>query len=44
LNESSGLYEHLPTEDPHSLLDLDIEKPGFPTGHDILIAVKATGL
>ncbi|HXX95965.1 MAG TPA: alcohol dehydrogenase catalytic domain-containing protein [Candidatus Bathyarchaeia archaeon] len=33
-----GLYKHLPIEDPQSLVDLDIQEP---TGHDLLVAIKA---
>ena len=36
-----GLYKHLPIEDPQSLLDLDIQQPKNPTGHDLLVAIKA---
>lgn len=36
-----GLYENLPIDDPKSLVDLDIEQPKNPTGHDLLIAIKA---
>jgi NADPH:quinone reductase len=36
-----GLYKHLPIEDPQSLVDLDIEQPKYPTGHDLLVAIKA---
>jgi NADPH:quinone reductase-like Zn-dependent oxidoreductase len=36
-----GLYKHLPIEDPQSLVDLDIQQPQHPTGHDLLIAIKA---
>jgi NADPH:quinone reductase-like Zn-dependent oxidoreductase len=35
------LYKHLPIEDPHSLVDLDIQQPKHPTGHDLLVAIKA---
>ena len=27
-----GLYKHLPIEDSQSLVDLDIQDPGHPTG------------
>ena len=33
-----GLYKHLPIEDPQSLVDLDIQEPNHPTGHDLLVA------
>jgi NADPH:quinone reductase len=36
-----GLYKHLPIEDPQSLVDLDIQQPQHPTGHDLLVAIKA---
>jgi NADPH:quinone reductase len=36
-----GLYKHLPIEDPQSLVDLDIQQPKHPTGHDLLVAIKA---
>jgi len=36
-----GLYKHLPIEDPQSLVDLDIQQPTHPTGHDLLVAIKA---
>jgi NADPH:quinone reductase-like Zn-dependent oxidoreductase len=36
-----GLYKHLPIEDPHSLVDLDVEQPEYPTGHDLLVAIRA---
>jgi NADPH2:quinone reductase len=36
-----GLYKHLPIEDPHSLVDLDVEQPKYPTGHDLLVAIRA---
>jgi hypothetical protein len=36
-----GLYKHLPIEDPESLFDLDIQQPKNPTGHDLLVAIKA---
>ena len=36
-----GLYKHLPIEDPQSLVDLDIQEPNHPTGHDLLVAIKA---
>jgi hypothetical protein len=36
-----GLYKHLPVEDPQSLVDLDIQQPNHPTGHDLLVAIKA---
>jgi len=39
-----GLYKHLPIEDPQSLVDLHIEKPALPIGHDLLIAVKAVSV
>lgn len=35
-----GIYEHLPINDPNSLVDLTIEKP-IPKGHDLLVEVKA---
>ena len=35
-----GLYKHLPIEDPQSLVDLDIQEPNHPTGHDLLVAIK----
>ena len=36
-----GLYKHLPIEDPQSLVDLDIQEPNHPTGHDLLVSIKA---
>src|SRR5262249_29170450 len=36
-----GLYKHLPIEDPQSLVDLDIQQPKLPIGHDLLVAIKA---
>jgi NADPH:quinone reductase len=36
-----GLYKHLPIEDSQSLVDLDIKDPDHPTGHDLLISIKA---
>ena len=36
-----GLYKHLPIEDPQSLVDLDIQEPDHPTGHDLLVSIKA---
>jgi cation transport ATPase len=35
-----GLYKHLPIEDLQSLVDLDIQQPNHPTGHDLLVAIK----
>ena len=37
-------YENLPIDDPRSLVDLDIEQPKNPTGHDLLIAIKAISM
>jgi NADPH:quinone reductase len=39
-----GLYKHLPIEDPQSLVDLDIQQPNHPTGHDLLVAIKAVSV
>ena len=36
-----GLYKHLPIDDPESLVDLDIQQPQHPTGHDLLVAIKS---
>jgi hypothetical protein len=36
-----GLNKHLPIEDPQSLVDLDIQEPNHPTGHDLLVTIKA---
>ncbi len=36
-----GLYKNLPIDDPKSLIDLEIEQPKHPAGHDILVAIKA---
>ena len=36
-----GLYKHLPIEDSQSLVDLDIQQSPHPTGHDLLVAIKA---
>jgi len=36
-----GLYKHLPIEDSQSLVDLDIQEPNHPTGHDLLVSIKA---
>jgi len=38
-----GFTRYLPVEDTNAFLDLDIEKP-TPTGHDILVAVKAVAV
>ena len=35
-----GLYEHLPIENPESLIDVDIAKP-VASGRDLLVRVKA---
>lgn len=35
-----GLYKYLPIENQQSLIDLELPKPE-PTGHDLLVAVKA---
>ena len=35
-----GLYEYLPIENEHSLIDLELKKP-VATGKDLLVAVKA---
>ena len=35
-----GLYEHLPVENPESLIDVDIAKP-VASGRDLLVRVKA---
>ena len=35
-----ALTHHLPIDDPASLLDVDLPKP-VPSGHDILVAIKA---
>ena len=42
--EAVGLYKHLPIEDPQSLVDLDIQQPNYPTGHDLLVAIKAVSV
>jgi NADPH2:quinone reductase len=39
-----GLYKHLPIEDPQSLVDLDIQQPKHPKGHDLLVAIKAISI
>jgi NADPH:quinone reductase len=39
-----GLYKHLPIEDPQSLVDLDNQEPNHPTGHDLLVSIKATSV
>jgi NADPH:quinone reductase len=36
-----GLYKYLPIEDSQSLVDLDVQQPEHPTGHDLLVAIKA---
>jgi len=36
-----GLYKHLPIEDPHSLVDLDIQETNHPIGQDLLVSIKA---
>ena len=36
-----GLYKHLPIEDSQSLVDLDIKDPDHPTGHNLLVSIKA---
>ena len=36
-----GLYKHLPIEDLQSLVDLNIQEPNHPTGHDLLVVIKA---
>ena len=38
-----GLYKHLPIEDPNSLVDLDVEQPKYPTGHDLLVVIIIVG-
>ena len=38
------LYKHLSIEDPQSLVDLDIQEPTHPTGHDLLVAIKAVSV
>jgi NADPH:quinone reductase len=35
-----ALTRYLPIDDPNSLVDVELEKPA-PTGHDLLVAVKA---
>lgn len=35
-----GIYEHLPIEEPNSLVDLTVETPA-PREHDLLVEVKA---
>ena len=39
-----GLYKHLPIEDPQSLVDLDIQLTQHPTGHDLLVSIKAVSV
>ena len=39
-----GLYKHLPIEDSQSLVDLDIQEPNHPTGHDLLVSIKAISI
>ena len=38
-----ALTHYLPVTDPNSLLDVDLPKPA-PSGHDILVAVKAVSI
>ncbi len=38
-----GLYEHLPVENPESLIDVDIAKP-VASGRDLLVRVKAISI
>lgn len=38
-----ALTHYLPIDDPKSFLDVDLDKP-TPTGHDILVAVKAVSV
>lgn len=38
-----GLYAHLPIEDPHSLVDLEVEKPQA-ANRDLLVRVEAIGM
>ena len=38
-----GLTRYLPIDDPHSLLDVEIEKP-VATGHDVLVRVEAVSV
>lgn len=35
-----GLTRYLPIDDPHSLMDIEVDDP-VPTGRDLLVAVKA---
>ena len=34
-----GLYTHLPIKDSDSLVELDIEQPKHPTGHNLLVTM-----
>lgn len=36
-----GLYQYLPIENEQSLLDVIIDKPEAPQGHDLLVEIKA---
>lgn len=38
-----GLYKYLPIEDPESLIDVEVPKPG-PHGRDLLVRVKAVSV
>lgn len=39
-----GFYEYLPIEVENSLLDLEINKPDSPKGHDLLVEVHAVSV
>jgi zinc-binding alcohol dehydrogenase family protein len=39
-----GYYKPLPLTDPDSLLDLELADPPAPSGHDLLVAVKAVSV
>lgn len=39
-----ALTRYLPIDDPQSLLDVELPKPGAPTGHDVLVRVEAVSV
>ncbi len=39
-----ALTRYLPIDDPQSLVDVEIAKPGAPSGHDLLVRVEAVSV
>lgn len=39
-----ALTRYLPIDDPQSLIDVEIPKPGAPAGHDLLVRVEAVSV